>query len=315
MKEVNCDDCGKNDFTLIRLIEADYEYSRIIDDRLTRKNFHLVQCNHCDLIYLNPRPDEREILEYYPKEYACYGGVPPEGLLKRSLYQANFFCKILPMLKELPDNGVLLEFGCGNGHWLWGMKKYLKEGQRLIGMDFNAEQIAAVKKHGIEAYVGDENKMLEIIAAESVDIVFLNHVIEHVPSPKNVLSSVHRVLKPGGLLIGATPNINAWDAELFGQYWFGLQAPRHFHLFTREKLTEMAQHCGLGSPHLKNDPETAAHWSGSLNTLISEKYWPLPKKVSQVPFYPLLLAVGMMLTFVQMIFSQTSIMTFRFQKK
>ena len=38
------------------------------------------------------------------------------------------------------------------------------------------------------------------------DVVFLNHVLEHVPDDEGALRSVRRVLRPGGLLILGVPN-------------------------------------------------------------------------------------------------------------
>jgi len=199
--------------------------------------------------------------------------------------------------------------------------KLIRENPKLVednikrkGQDDKIQLVEKVKKLGIEAYTGDEKKLLEIIPLESVDIVFLNHVIEHVPAPKNLMLAIHRVLKPSGVIYGATPNIDAWDPKIFGQYWFGLQAPRHFYLFTRSTLAAYAEKTGFQVLAFKNDPETSTHWAGSLNTVISEKWWNLPKDVSQVPFYPLLLVLGILVTGVQMLFSKTSIMTFILKK-
>src|SRR5690606_21684438 len=36
-----------------------------------------------------------------------------------------------------------------------------------------------------------------------------------------------RLLKPDGLFVFRVPNLDAYDARLFGRYWAGLDAPRH----------------------------------------------------------------------------------------
>lgn len=43
---------------------------------------------------------------------------------------------------------------------------------------------------------------------ESFDIVSANMVLEHLPAPSGVLAEVRRVLRPGGVFVFVTPNLN-----------------------------------------------------------------------------------------------------------
>ena len=59
---------------------------------------------------------------------------------------------------------------------------------------------------------------------ETFDIIHCSHVIEHLVNPDQVLIEAKRILKPGGLLIIATPNIASWIGRiliLFGYQGFG----------------------------------------------------------------------------------------------
>ncbi|EGV20657.1 Methyltransferase type 11 [Thiocapsa marina 5811] len=40
----------------------------------------------------------------------------------------------------------------------------------------------------------------------SFDLVFADNVLEHLPDPARVFAEVARVLRPGGVLLGKTPN-------------------------------------------------------------------------------------------------------------
>ena len=49
----------------------------------------------------------------------------------------------------------------------------------------------------------------------SFHAVHFSHLIEHVPSPRALLTEVRRVLLPGGLAVVTTPNVDGLQARLF----------------------------------------------------------------------------------------------------
>ena len=77
------------------------------------------------------------------------------------------------------------------------------------------------------------------------DVVTMWHVIEHLADPLNTLSTVQRVLKPGGLLMLRTPNAASWEARLFRGCWYGVDAPRHLHLFSPDTLARCLAQAGF----------------------------------------------------------------------
>jgi 2-polyprenyl-3-methyl-5-hydroxy-6-metoxy-1,4-benzoquinol methylase len=82
-------------------------------------------------------------------------------------------------------------------------------------------------------------------AIEQFDVVSMNHVIEHVPDPIALLQECKRVLKPGGRLVVATPNIQSYGHQVFKQFWYHLDPPRHLHLFTSQTLLNSVQRAGF----------------------------------------------------------------------
>ena len=312
---VNCNYCGADDYEVVANVSADHEYVGVLDDAYAMRPFRFVRCRGCGLTYLNPRPDDEEILKYYPPEYGCFAQCPPKGIMMRALYRVMVALKRRELLPRLPQDGVLLDFGCGNGHWLASLKPFAGPKQRLIGIDPCREPIEALRAKGVEAYVGGEDNLLELIEPESVDLILFNHVIEHVPDPKRTLRRLAEVLKPGGEIRGVTPNVDAWDRRLMGAWWAGWHAPRHFILFDREMLERYAAQADLKLIATRYELEGANHWSVSWHNWLARKLnWRASTGHYRMPIYPLLLLPALGLGGLQKVFSKTSVIGFVMRK-
>jgi SAM-dependent methyltransferase len=70
--------------------------------------------------------------------------------------------------------------------------------------------------------------------AEGLDAVVLWHVLEHVVDPLAALERVRGWLRPGGVVLVGTPNLDSFQARIAGPAWFHLDLPRHRTHFTPE---------------------------------------------------------------------------------
>jgi len=98
-----------------------------------------------------------------------------------------------------------LSIGCGPGI-------LEKELSRLLGKDIYGLEIdkdVLVFKDNV--IIGDGRELP--FKANTFEFILLNHVIEHIPYPRAVIKEIHRVLKPGGLVYVATPNL-LWPYEV-----------------------------------------------------------------------------------------------------
>jgi SAM-dependent methyltransferase len=148
--------------------------------------------------------------------------------------------------------GALLDVGCGDGSFLVRMKS---RGWDVAGVDFDAKAIATAKrKHGLNLHHGDLAQVN--FPGDKFDAITLNHVIEHVPLPLDLLAECRRILKPGGRLIVVTPNSVSMGHQWFGRHWKGLDPPRHLHIFSPGNLAGSARRAGF---HILRADSTAAH--------------------------------------------------------
>lgn len=77
------------------------------------------------------------------------------------------------------------------------------------------------------------------------DVITLNHVIEHVSDPIELLRSCYRLLKLGGQLWLQTPNIDSLGSRRYGRHWRGLEPPRHLVLFDPVSLRSALHQAGF----------------------------------------------------------------------
>jgi SAM-dependent methyltransferase len=312
---VRCALCDSDDYEAVANLDADYEYVGIIDDRYARGSFRVVRCRRCSLVYLNPRPSLEQVLHYYPDEYCCFSELPPRSALIRVLYRVLVSLKGREVFRRLPKDGVLLDFGCGTGHWLSSLRPSALATQRFVGIDATESAVSKLRAQGIEAHVGDDQSLVELFEPDSIDLILLNHVIEHVPDPVATLRRLGAVLKPGGEIHGATPNVDAWDPVFFKDAWVGWHVPRHFVLFDHATLERIVKEAGLELISLRSSLEAASHWAMSLHNLAARRvgWTPRPGKL-RMGVYPLVLAVAMGVTALQLALSRTSVMTFVLRK-
>lgn len=170
----------------------------------------IVACQRCGLRYLNPRPDKEFLKWMYKEEY--YASVIDdrdeweEKTHRHEIWRERIHLyRLKPILKmkDMPGFRRLLDIGTGAGYFL---KLAKDKGFDVTGIEVSERASEFAKKnYGISVLNISE---LENAGFEdgSFDVVTLCHVIEHLPSPENVLKEIYRILQDRGMLLIVTPN-------------------------------------------------------------------------------------------------------------
>ena len=150
----------------------------------------------------------------------------------------------------------LLDFGCGDGGYLWRAKK-----RRLdcVGYEPESGQATAVeKRHGIPVY--SDMQKLKAAVGEGFDYITLHFVFEHLDKPSDTMRQLADMLKPGGVIYMTVPALNSWEATFFGRRWSGLDPPDTLHFIIR---------------HILNGwPGNAAYACSGTSVFILQTVWP-----------------------------------------
>jgi 2-polyprenyl-3-methyl-5-hydroxy-6-metoxy-1,4-benzoquinol methylase len=240
----------------------------------------LYRCLGCGSAFLDPRPTREAIGlayggDYYTHEVAVIEPVTTGlraailngylnarwGYARTPASRLGRFARLLPkrrayvdrLVRHLPAaRGRLLDVGSGGGSFVAWMR----------GLGWDAEGLEpdpAAAERASAAGVPVTAASLEAAPFEpgSFDAVTMSHVIEHLHDPAAGLETCRRLLRPGGTLWLATPNLAGYGHATFGRAWIGLDPPRHLVVFTRESLLRAVERAGFSIASAPRDYSAA----------------------------------------------------------
>jgi|SRR5579871_61586 len=202
---------------------------------LRKDMYWLLRCLSCRAVW-QVMPLVPEEMEYhYTQEYH-------EAIVAAGEGSASARWKSqVKLISRFKTGGAILDVGCSSGAFLSTMKS---SAWQLHGIEMEVATAERARANtSAEIFVGDV--MAAPYRPNSFDVITCFDVLEHAYHPRRFLTKIHEWLKPDGILYLLTPNIESWEARLFGTYWFGLELPRHLFLFSPRSLRGLMTDIGL----------------------------------------------------------------------
>jgi SAM-dependent methyltransferase len=206
--------------------------------RFRGKGCRFVTCRDCALVYQNPQPLFDDLKGRYGQAYFQYEIANEANfyhLMELGLADVDFAGRTA----GFPADRRFLDVGCATGRLLEAMRE---RGWQVRGVDLCPESAAFGRNRGVEVFTGTLEQAR--FPAGSFHAVHFSHLIEHVPSPRALLSEVRRLLLPGGLAVVTTPNVDGLQARLFRGLWRSAIAD-HLTLFSVRTLRSLLEDCGF----------------------------------------------------------------------
>jgi len=108
------------------------------------------------------------------------------------------------IISYIPDGSIICDIGCGKKAY------FLKKVSSLIRFGFGFDKnILPYKDSKLELRNINLEEASLFLKKNSIDIVTMMAVLEHLNNPQNILKEIFRILKPGGFLILTTPTPKA----------------------------------------------------------------------------------------------------------
>lgn len=199
------------------------------------------RCANCSLVFLWPRPSEKELGRYYTEFYRDdYGEPPVHERYKSDLGEAHL--RVSRLLPFLHSADRLLEIGSGSGAFIDVVHSHVGE---VFGVEPDAKSRNWIKrKTGLPVVERVTDVMKEAI---SFDCVVLFHVLEHILNPVSLLQSLRKLLRRDGKLIIEVPNVDdvlvsVYQIPAYLRFYF---QKAHLYYFSQETLRKVLEKAGF----------------------------------------------------------------------
>ncbi len=239
-EDIACNLCGARNNTLL------YPSSLITDTpdpsefRCTSSAYGvhppIVKCRECGLVYANPRWASSVVHDSYTVVQ------DPTYVEEREGRVLTFSRNLRPFEDLVATNSHtrrLLDVGCHIGVMVELAQRRGWDAWGVEPSTWAAEQARGRGLHVITGTLAEAG-----LEENYFDVVTMWDVIEHLTDPLAELRQVHRVLKPGGIFVIHTIDIESLFAHIMGKRWPWLME-MHLYYFSPRTLGKMLTKVGF----------------------------------------------------------------------
>ena len=156
-----------------------------------------------------------------------------------SRYRVLPYFAVEKAIMTRPSTRRILDVGCAAG---WNMSRFRQYGRFPMGLDVVPERVQLARRHGPVMLASGLDLPL---ADQSLDLIYIQHVLHHIGDVAKALQEGWRCLAPGGVLflVETTENnpLIRWGRCVYPR-WLGdeINAP-----FSFAELQNLLQACGF----------------------------------------------------------------------
>jgi len=215
------------------------------------RGYKMLVCSNCSFEFVYPLPSTKEIEAFYNKtrvvsdlkqiikqhiEDFDKGGQAP----KRDWFDGVFAAAKKYTHKEKLN---ILEIGSGYGYFIHHATRL---GHKAIGTEVTSDYAEAANNavNGDILYIPDGN--YDKVAENNwADLVYLEHVFEHVLEPNQIIAQIKNKISSVGILHMSVPNSKSFLAKVMGSKWPWACPPDHLYFYNKKALVAFLERNGF----------------------------------------------------------------------
>jgi 2-polyprenyl-3-methyl-5-hydroxy-6-metoxy-1,4-benzoquinol methylase len=201
--------------------------------------YDVAVCGRCGAGFADRIPTQAKLDHYYAEqskyEYAQSGGAESPYDFRRFELIVE---QVLPFLQA--SNAAILDIGCATGGLLSCLKR--RGYTNLLGSDPSPTCVEAARRlHQVEVIPATIAGLAKV--EHRFDLILLVGVLEHLCEVRNAVDDCVKMMKPGGLLYCAQPDVQSFQACNNAPYQ--QFSTEHLNFFSRHSLNTLMRLCGL----------------------------------------------------------------------
>tara|TARA_B100000900_G_C20601728_1_gene725932 strand:+ start:178 stop:1161 length:984 start_codon:yes stop_codon:yes gene_type:complete len=204
------------------------------------KRYNLFLCQNCSLVFANI--DFKKFNPIFFNTDNKKKKFNKQQMINSFNYRLNNFAfervKYIQENIKLKKKDIVFDYGCGFGSFLYALKK-----KKILskGSDFDQDSINFCKSKKLEV----SNLSLDNEKNNSLKLITLFDVIEHLEKPIDFLKTARKKLKKDGHVLMFTPNIHSLSGKIMGQNHNMFAVFNHLCFYNYKSLSYLAKKTGF----------------------------------------------------------------------
>lgn len=242
---VNCPACDAND----------------ANHYLSKEGLQLHKCEQCSLVFMNPRPTENSMVEFFSKSKAIAIYSDMVDMTKEARTDLVFNPLADFIFQNFGRECSLLEVGCGPGLLLDALSKKNNDWS-LRGVEPSGRAVEICLSKGLDVFHGGLEEFDDVAA---YDLIIFWAVFDHFFDPYKIVEKAHALLKSGGSILIGSMNIEGFDSMVLCEENEAFTPPERQNFFGKKSMSTMLKRSGFKNVQVMT--------TGKLDLDIVRNYW------------------------------------------